>query len=97
VRECRASLLTGEIEARLSVKPDGSTQLDLAAVDDVEASYRPSGSISGTSSQVRGMQIIKVAALVLRLSTTADGRLQLMFDGSTAASRRLIQLMAAVP
>jgi hypothetical protein len=101
VRECRASLSTGEIEAKLSVKPTVQLQLEPGrAVMTVEAELsEPSGRFGHVEARLpEGLQIIKVGAEGLAdWSTTADRRLHLMFDGSTALPRRRIKLMAAVP
>ena len=101
VRECRASLSTGEIEARLSVKPTVQLQLEPGrAVMTVQAELsEPFGRFGHVEAKLpEGMEVIKVGADGLAdWSTTADGRLHLMFDGSTASPRRQVQIMAAVP
>jgi hypothetical protein len=100
VRESRARLSTGETQPRLMVKPTVELRLEPGrAVMTVEAELaEPSGRIGRVEAHIpEGMRIIKVAADGLAdWSTTADGRLHLMFDGSTAAPRRRVQLMAAV-
>jgi hypothetical protein len=101
MRECRASLSTGEIQARPSVKPTVQLQLEPGrAVMTVEAEFtEPSGRFGHIEGKVPdGVQIIKVGAEGLAdWRTTADGRLHLMFDASTALPRRRAQIMAAVP
>ena len=100
VRECRASLTTGETPARLSVKPTVQLQLEPGrAVMTVEAELsEPSGRIGQVEARIPpGMQMIKVGAEGLAdWSATTDGRLHLMFDGSSAEPRRRVELMAAI-
>jgi hypothetical protein len=100
VRESRASLSTGETPVHLTVKPTVELRLEPGrAVMTVDAELaEPSGRIGQVEATVRdGMRIIRVAAEGLAdWSTTADGRLRLMFDGSAAAPRRRVQITAAV-
>ena len=101
VRECRASLSTGPTPPRLSVKPTVQLQLEPGrVVMTVEAELsEPSGRFGHVEAKVpAGLRIIQVSAAGLAdWSTTADGRLRLMFDGSTASPRRRLRLMGSIP
>jgi hypothetical protein len=101
VRECLASLSTGEIAPRIAVKPTVRLQLEPGrAVMTVEAELsEPSGRFGHVEAKApEGVQIKKVEAPGLSdWSTTADGRIHLMFDGQTTGPRRRIQLTATVP
>ena len=90
VRECRASLSTGRHRGQAVGQADGATSARAwAGRDDGRGrAFRALRSIRARRSEAsrEGMQIIQVAADGLAdWSTTADGRLHLMFDGSTAA------------
>ena len=100
VRECRASLSTGDNRGQASVKPTVQLQLEpgrAAMTVDAELS-EPSGRFGHVEAKLpEGMQIIKVAADGLAdWSTTADGRLHLMFDGVNRLAEPA-QLVAADP
>jgi hypothetical protein len=101
VRECRASLSTGAMPTRLSVRP--TVQLEFVpgrVVMTVEAELaEPSGRFGRVEAKVpSGLRMIQVSAPGLEYwSTTADGRLRLLFDGSTASSRKRLRLVGSIP
>jgi hypothetical protein len=101
VRECRASLATGPAPIRLSVKPTVGLQLEpgrIVMTVDAEL-FEVSGRFGHVEARLpAGIRIVQVTAEGLAdWSTTADSRLHLMFDGSTAPARRRLRLSAWIP
>ncbi len=101
VRECRASLATAPTPTRFSVKP--TVQLELEPGRIVMTVEAELSELSGRLGQVEArfpddIRIVQVTAEGLTdWSTTADSRLHLMFDGSTATPRRRLRLLAWIP
>ena len=101
VRECRASLTTGTTPARLSVRPTVQLEFEPGrVVMTVEAELsEPNGRFGQVEAKVpANLRMIEVSAVGLEnWSLTADGRLGLSFDGSTASSRRSLRLVGSIP
>ena len=101
VRECRASLSTGPAPLRLSVKPTVQLELEPGRiVMTVEAELSElSGRLGHAQARLpENIRIVQVTGDGLAdWSTTADSRLHLMFDGSTASPRRRLRLLAWIP
>ena len=100
-RECRASLSTGAMPTRLSIRPTVQLEFEPGrVVMTVEAELaEPSGRFGRVEAKVpAGLRMIQVSAPGLEdWSTTADGRLRLLFDGSTASSRKRLRLVGSIP
>ncbi len=101
VRECRASLSTGPTPLRLSVRPTVQLEFEPGrVVMTVEAELsEPNGRFGQVEAKVpANLRIVEVSAPGLEnWSMTADGRLGLSFDGSTASSRRHLRLVGSIP
>src|SRR5262249_19832218 len=97
-RECAASLATGPAPLQVSVKPTVGLQLEPGRVMiSIEAELsEPSGRFGEVVAKLpENSQIIQVAGVGLATwSSTADGRLRLVFDGAIRAQQRSLRLVA---
>ena len=100
VRDCRASLATGPTPTRLSVKPTVGLQFEPGrVVMTVEAELsEPSGRFGQVDAALpAGLELFEVSGPGLGYwSSTARGRLRLMFDGSNMSTRRRVRLVGSI-
>ncbi len=100
VRECRASLSTGATPMRLSVKPTVQLECEPGRmVMTVEAELaEPSGRFGQIEAKLpAGLEIVEVSAAGLEdWSTTGDGRLRVMFDGSSDSPDKRLRLVGSI-
>lgn len=100
VRECRASLATGPAPPRLSVKPTMQLEFEPGrVVMTVDAELaEPSGRFGQIEAKIpAGLKIFEVNAVGLESwSTTADGRIRVMFNGFSGSPNRRLRLAGSI-